>query len=439
VQRERIPAKQLVPLLAEGRRSFQIEHLDRHPLGRSDLACQEGLASQLSLALVASGQFMGVLSVYNRDVPRSFSPDEVKLAETFAQQAAITLANAMLLQRTAEERGKLSAVLSSTTDAVLAVDNEGDLILANPSAEKTFGLSAESAMGQPLIGEVTPELAQLFERVRQRGEPVAVEVPMQGERTLYASVSPVAGVGQVAVVQDITLLKELEEMRLREEQEERHRLRRIFEQYVSPELMDRILAQETTAMEQRELRDAVILFTDLRGFTRMTSISPFYEVIEVLNEFFTAMVDVVQAYQGTVFDLAGDELMVSFGAPFAQKDASEKALHAAGKMQLAFGSLRGRWRKERNIDVGLGVGIDRGTVAMGSIGAPSRVNFGLVGDAVNTAHHLVERAQHGEIIVSEAFVASLNGEFEGWTFQHLPPVTLKGTGEPVQIYKAVQT
>jgi PAS domain S-box-containing protein len=437
VQLERIPAKQLVPLLAEGKRSFQIENLGHYPLGRSDLATREGLVSQLSLALVASGQFMGVLNVYSQDAPRSYSSDEIKLAETFAQQAAIALANAMLLERTREERGKLSAVLSSTTDAVLAVDNDGELILANPSAEETFGLSA-AALGQPLTGKVSPELAQLFERVRLRGEPVAVEVPGQNERTLYVSVSPVAGVGQVAVVQDITLLKELEAMRLREEQEERHRLRRIFEQYVSPELMDRILAQDTAAMEQRELRDAVILFTDLRGFTRMTAISPFYEVIEVLNEFFTAMVDVVQVYQGTVFDLAGDELMVSFGAPFSQQDASEKALRAAGKMQQAFDSLRGRWQEERGIEVGLGVGIDRGTVVMGSIGAPSRVNFGLVGDAVNSAHHLVELAQHGEIIVSEAFVASLNGEFEGWTFEHLPPATLKGKREPVRIYRAVQ-
>ena len=155
-QQERIPAKQLVPLLAEGKRSFQIENLAHHPLGRSDLATREGLVSQLSLALVASGQFMGVLNVYSQEEPRSYSSDEIKLAETFAQQAAIALANAMLLERTREERGKLSAVLSSTTDAVLAVDNEGHLILANPSAEQTFGLNAATALGQPLTDGYLP-------------------------------------------------------------------------------------------------------------------------------------------------------------------------------------------------------------------------------------------------------------------------------------------
>jgi len=438
VRREHVPADQLVPLLAEGKRSFQIADLRQQPLGRSDLATREGLVSQLSLALVASGQFMGMLNLYSRDEPRHFGRDEVKLAETFAQQAAIALANARLLERTREERGKLSAVLSSTTDAVLAVDENGHLILANPAAERTFGLSAATSLGQPLAGKVSPELLRLFDQVAMRGEPVAVEISVDQERTLYISVSPVVGVGQVAVVQDITPLKELEAMRLKAEQEERHRMRRIFEQYISPDLMDRILAQETGLLERRERRDAVVFFTDLRGFTHMTSVLPAHTVIEVLNEFFTAMVDVVYAHQGTVFDLAGDELMVGFGAPFAQEDASERALHTAGDMQRAFADLHHRWQKERGIEVGLGVGIDRGMVVMGSIGAPSHVNFGLVGDAVNTAHRLVEMAQHGEIIISQAVVESLGRGLEGWTFERLPPVSIKGKGRPLQIYLALR-
>jgi PAS domain S-box-containing protein len=436
VRRECVPADQVVPFFMEGERSFQIADLRQRPLGRSDLATREGLVSQLSLALVASGRFLGMLNLYSQDEPRHFGLDEVKLAETFAQQAAIALTNARLLDRTREERGKLSAVLTSTTDAVLAVDENGSLILANPSAERTFGLSAATSLGQPLASKVSPELSRLFDQVTMSGQSVAVEISADRERTLYVSVSPVVGVGQVAVVQDITPLKELEAMRLKTEQEERYRMRRIFEQYISPDLMDRVLAQETGLLERRERRDAVVFFTDLRGFTHMTSVLPAHTVIEVLNEFFTAMVDIVYAHQGTVFDLAGDELMVGFGAPFAQEDASERALHTAGDMQRAFADLRRRWQEERGIEVGLGVGIDRGMVVMGSIGAPTHVNFGLVGDAVNTAHRLVEMAQHGEIIVAEAVVESLGGELEGWTFERLSPVRIKGKGGPLKIYLA---
>jgi len=394
--------------------------------------------SQLALALVASGRLMGMLNVYSQDEPRSFSPDEVRLAETFAQQAATALANAQLLENAREERGKLSAVLSSTTDAVLAVDETGSLILANPSAERTFGLNAATDISLPLSGKVPPQVQRLFEQVAATGQPVAVEIPTDQEQTLYISVSPVVGVGQVAVVQDITPLKELEAMRLQAEQEERLRIRRIFEQYVSPDLMDRILSQETGLLERRERRDAVLLFTDLRGFTRMTAISPAHAVIEVLNEFFAAMVEVVYAYQGTVFDLSGDELMVAFGAPLAQEDATERALNAAGDMQQAFSKLRSHWQKERGVEVGLGVGIDRGAVVMGSIGAPSHVNFQLVGDAVNIAHNLVEMAQHGEIIVSQTIVDSLGGELTGWAFRRIAPLALKGRIQPIQVYLALR-
>jgi adenylate cyclase len=435
VRRERIPIDQIEALLEGDTRSFQIGNLKHRPLGRSELLVREDVVSQLSLALVASGRFMGLLNLYNKGGPRDFGSEEIKLGETFAQQAAVGLANARLLEHTREERGKLSAVLSSTTDAVLAVDQAGSLLLANPAAERLFNLVAEQLVGHPLGGRVPAQVLAILDQVMASGRPAAVEVSDR-DRTFYVSVSPVAGVGVVAVLQDITPLKELEAMRLGAEQSERRRLRRVFERYISPGLVDRILAQEAGLLERRERRDAVVLFADLRGFGSMTATLPAHEAIEVLNEFYTAMVEVVHTYQGTVFDLAGDELMIGFGAPFAQEDAIQRALQTAGDMQLVFSALRRRWREERGIEVGLGTGIDRGSVVMGSIGAPTHMNFGLVGDAVNTAHRLVELAEHGEIIVSETAVASLDGELEDWTFEALPLTQVKGKDNPIRVYLA---
>ena len=436
VQRERVPVDQIAALLQGGLRSLQIEDLHRQPLGSSDLLIREGIASQLLLALVASGQFLGILNLYSRE-RRRFSPAEVKLVETFAQQAAIALANAQLLERTREERSKLSAVLSSTADAVLAVDDQGCLILANPAAEQTFKLNAITDLGRPVIDRLPNPLLKLFDQVARNGESVAVEIATQDGRSLYATVSPVVGVGQVAVVQDITPLKELEAMHLRAEQEERRRIRRIFEQYVSPDLVDHILAQESGLLERRERREAVVLFADIRGFTRLTSTFPANTVIDMLNEFFTAMVEIVYAHQGTVFDLAGDELMVAFGVPLTQPDAAERAVCTAGDMQQAFTRLCRRWREEQGAEVGLGVGIDQGAVIMGSIGAPTHVNFGLVGHAVNRAHRLVEIARHGEIIISEAVFRSLGEkDLAGWQFKPLSPVAIKGQSTPLRVYLA---
>lgn len=436
VRSERIPSQQILPFLADAEPSFQICDLAQQPLGRSDLLIREGIVGQLSLSLVASGQFIGLLNIYRQKEPHDFGPDEVKLAETYAQQVAIALANTRLLEHTREERGKLSAVLTSTTDAVMVIDDDGSLILANPAAERTLGPSVTSSMGQPLAGRVPPQLLRVFEQVATDRQPVSAEITTEQGRVLYVSVSPVEGVGQVAVVQDITPLKELEEMRLRTEQEQRRLIRQMFERYVGPELVDRILAQEAGLLERRERRDVAVLFADLRGFSEFTAAYPAHAVIEVLNEFYTAMVNIVYRYQGTIFDLAGDELMVGFGAPFAQENAVEQALRAAGNMQQTFAGLHDRWKKQQGIEIGLGIGLDRGVVVMGSIGAPSHMNFGMVGDAVNTAHHLVELAQHGQIVVSEAVVKSMDGELEGWRFDSLPSVEIGHKGTPLQAYLA---
>jgi PAS domain S-box-containing protein len=430
--------EEVQPWLQGGQRSFQIPDVRRQPMGCAAWADRADLVSQLSLALVSSGRFLGLLNLFSRHDPRHFDPDEVQLAETFAQQAATALANANLLARTREERGKLSAVLSSTTDAVLAIDQSGEIVLANPAAEQTFDLPSEALLGKPLAGLVPDQLLAIFDEVSTTGEPVSSEISANGGQALYVSVAPVVGVGHVAVVQDITPLKQLEAIRLQTEQEERERIHQLFERYISPELVDRILAQEAGLLERRERRDVVVLFADLRRFSDMTASSRPHSVIEILNEFFTAMVNVVHRQQGTVFDLAGDELMVGFGAPFAQEDAVERALRTAGEMQQAFAGMRQRWQEQQGIEIGLGVGMDRGSVVMGSIGAPSHMNFGMVGEAVNTAHRMVELAQNGQILVSEAVHASLPEQLPGWSFERLPPMEIKGRSGPMQIYLARQ-
>jgi len=379
---------------------------------------------------------MGLLNIYSRSESGRFGSEEVKLAETFAQQVAIALANARLLEHTREERGKLSAVLSSTTDAVLVVDRAGNLILANPAAKQTLGLEAEALIGQPLAGHVAAQLLHIFDQVAANGQSVSVEISTAQDQTLYVSVSPVMGVGHMAVVQDITPLKELESMRLKAEQEQRRLIRQMFERYLGPRLVDRILAQEAGLLERRERRDVVVLFADLRGFSEFTATYPAHAVIEVLNEFYTAMVDIVHLHQGTIFDLAGDELMVGFGAPFVQTDAAARALDVAGDMQQTFSQLRRRWQEQQGIEIGLGIGLDRGIIVMGNIGAPSHMNFGMVGDVVNTAHRLVELAQHGQIIVSETVVQSMGNEPDGWSFERLPLVEIRHKSTPLQVYLA---
>ncbi len=395
----------------------------------------EPVGSAIAAPLLVDQELIGVLLLTHSE-PNSFDESHLGLLSSIAAQAAIALVKARLLEHAREEQGKLSAVLNSTADSVLAANQEGNLIIANPAAERTFGLNGAQSLGKPLTGKIPPKLQRVWEEVAASGESMSAEIAVAQGRTLYANVSPVAGVGTVLVVQDITSLKELGAMALSAEQAERHRLRRIFGRYVSPELMDRILAQEAGLIEPRERRDVVVLFADLRGFTRLASAYPAQVTIDVLNEFFTVMVDRVYTHQGTVFDLVGDELMVGFGAPLPQEDATQRALRAAGEMQRAFVKLHRSWKEKLSVEIGLGIGIDRGLVVLGNIGAPSRMHFGMVGSTVNTAHRLVELAHHGQIVVSQTVVESTQDRLEDWVFERLSPVELEGNGIPVRAYLA---
>ena len=389
--------------------------------------------SAMAAPLLDNEDLIGVLLLTHSE-PNSYGQGHLALLSSIAAQAASVLGKARLLEHARGDWEKLSAVLNGTADSVMVTDPQGNLIIVNPAAERTFGLSAALSLGKPLTGRIPPHLQHVWKKVAASSESMSAEIAATEGRTLYANISPVKGVGTVLVVQDITSLKELEAMALSAEQEECQRLHRILGRYVSPKLMERILAQERGLLEHRERRDAVVLFADLRDFTRLTSSYPAQAIVDVLNEFFTAMVDQVYNHHGTVFDLAGDELMVGFGAPFPQEDAAQRALGAASDMQRAFAILRRGWREELNIELGLGIGIDRGPVVLGNIGAPSRMNFGMVGNTVNTAHRLVDAARHGQIAISQAVVDAIQDGLEGWSVEPLPPMPLERGGTPIRGY-----
>ena len=153
------------------------------------------------------------------------------------------------------------------------------------------------------------------------------------------------GVGQVAVVQDITPLKELETMRLSAAQDEQKRIHGLFEHYVALNWWIAFWPRRPGFWIAVNVEMRWCFLPICGGSTTMTASFPAHTVIEVLNEFFTAMVNVVHEHEGTVFDLAGDELMVGFGTPFDQEDAVERALRTAGDMQRVFARICRRWAR----------------------------------------------------------------------------------------------
>jgi adenylate cyclase len=215
-------------------------------------------------------------------------------------------------------------------------------------------------------------------------------------------------------------------------------LQATFRRYVSPQLADRILdnsrLRDSFLMAADIRTRAVIMFCDLRGFTAISErLSP-HEVVPLLNEYFSLLTEITFKHEGTVFHMAGDCLMVGFGVPFEQDDSAQRAVGAAQEMLDRFGVLAESWRLRLNIETGLGIGINEGDVVAGNVGSAMYMNYTIIGDAVNVASRLCQRARAGEMVLSRALKHSLDARGLDIHAVELPAMTLRGRTTPIDIY-----
>jgi class 3 adenylate cyclase/catechol 2,3-dioxygenase-like lactoylglutathione lyase family enzyme len=175
-----------------------------------------------------------------------------------------------------------------------------------------------------------------------------------------------------------------------------------------------------------------VLFADMRGFTAVAErLSP-AEVVPLLNDYFAMLSRVTADHGGTVFHIAGDGLMAGFGLPQPSDDASGRAVAAARNMISGFGRLAEDWKSRLGLETGIGIGINAGDVIVGDVGAPERPSYTLIGDTVNVAARLVQRARAGEALFSRSVRQSLDPPPGG--IVELPPLVLRGRSRPVEIF-----
>jgi adenylate cyclase len=232
--------------------------------------------------------------------------------------------------------------------------------------------------------------------------------------------------------------RELAANQLGEEIKRRDDLRKMFRRYLSPRLADRILEDgylRNTLLTGADLRvHAVVLFADLRGFTSIAErLSP-DAVVLLLNEYFSLLTEITFRHDGTIFHMAGDCLMVGFGVPMQQSDAPERAVWTAREMLERFGALAETWKEHHDIETGLGIGINEGEVIAGNVGSAAYMNYTIVGDTVNVASRLCQRARAGEMLFSRSFKRSLDDRGVVVDAMELPPMTLRGRRTPIDIY-----
>jgi adenylate cyclase len=215
---------------------------------------------------------------------------------------------------------------------------------------------------------------------------------------------------------------------------EKEMIKRAFTRYVAREVVDEILKNPENLALKEERRDVTVLFCDMRGFTSLSErLSP-EEVVLVLNEFYTLMIDTTFKQDGTLDKFLGDGVMAIFGAPILHPDHSIRAIRTAIAMQAGVAELSRKRVQEGKAPVAVGIGVSAGEAVAGTVGTEDRMEYTVIGDSVNLAARLESSAKPGQILISQRTYQNVEGMV---TVQPLGAIKVKGKEEQVEVYEVL--
>lgn len=214
-------------------------------------------------------------------------------------------------------------------------------------------------------------------------------------------------------------------------------IRDAFGRFVSREVSESLLRGEIRL--QGERRIASMLFADIRDFTRLSEQYSPDTMVRILNDYFTAMVEVAQDYGGTVNKFGGDSTLVIFGAPVHYADHADRAVESALGMRRRLAQLNTERLTRGEVPIRMGIGINTGEVVAGTVGSADRMEYTVIGDAVNLSARVQglnkEYPEH-DVLISEYTLQALHDR-ERYAIRGLGAMTLKGKSEAVHIYAVV--
>ena len=293
---------------------------------------------------------------------------------------------------------------------------------------------------------VDPSIAERLSGRRETAERDRELLDMMAKGLGYAEIAEALSTTQEAVDRQVTdlfrsmagdgggstsLVDELK--RLHEAVVEQTESRRMLASFVPRQLAEQLASHPKTPIEPQEVV-VTVLFSDIRGFSTIAERLQAREVASVVGQHLEAMAEVVAAHGGTIDKFQGDAVMAVFGAPEPLPDHAERALRCAIAMQERQAELNAAgWEVVDLPEMGVGIGVNTGKVIAGTVGGGGRLEYTVVGDAVNIASRLQNEAAGGEIVATDSTVAAAPGVIcESIGSKHV-----KGREEPVEVFRVV--
>ena len=385
----------------------------------------------LIVPLRANQKLLGYMILCNKETRKGvedFNELDLDILTSLSNQAAVAMDNANLFKEITEAKQFNESILGSIATGVITLNVLGEVDSVNKAGEKILKLEQEVILNNHymFLFEKDQEIIDIITKAEEVNKIVTeINIPfltVSEDTIVNISAAPRIDVngnleGLVIAIEDISDVS---------------KVKNTFKRYVSKQVVDNLLEDDTKLNLGGEEREVTILFTDIRGFTSMSENMKPEEVVTTLNEYFSEMIDIVFKYNGTLDKIIGDELMVVFGAPLAAEDDTERALNTAVEMQNKIKELNNIRKKRKEKPVLVGAGINKGYVVSGNIGSRDMMDYTVIGDTVNLGSRLCSAAGPGEIIVSKEVTKNQDKHFN---FEELVPINVKGKKDKINIFK----
>ncbi len=232
--------------------------------------------------------------------------------------------------------------------------------------------------------------------------------------------------GQAAIaIENAKLIREIER-----EIETRGHLQR----YLSPELVEQVVNKQIDLQIGGQLKKATVLFSDLRGFTKMTENIGAEAVVAILNDYFSRMVDIIFGNNGTLDKFIGDAIMAIWGLPVSHLEDSLRSVKASIQMQEELFYFNLSQKKMGRNTLKMGVGINVGDVVVGNMGSPKRMEYTVIGPPVNLASRVETLTSRNQILITDNVYNEIKNMVR---MVQLSPTHVKGIERAIQIYGVV--
>jgi len=374
--------------------------------------------------------YMILCNKETRDGVVGFNSSDLDLLTALCNQAAVAIDNARLFKDINESKQFNESILGSIATGVITLNELGEIDSINGAGKKILRMDEKEVLGNHymFLFQKDNEIIELIQKTevdnQAQTEMNISFLTVSEDSRINASSSPRFGLdgavqGTVLTLEDISDIS---------------RVKNTFKRYVSKQVVDEILDDETKLNLGGEKREITVLFSDIRGFTSMSENMDPEKVVSTLNEHFSAMIEIVFKHNGTLDKIVGDQLMIVFGAPTRRDDDTERAVLTAQEMQETIKEINKKRKKRKEKPVFIGIGINKGSAVSGNIGSRERMDYTIIGDAVNLGARLCSAAGPDEILISQDVY---NSVAKNTPCKELERINVKGKKEKINIYRVL--